>query len=263
MVDQLKRYREPLAVVVAVVVAVNLVLDIVGEVLAARHGVVDALRGANEVGLVSVLCVLLTAGLCWLVEPVTRHARAIALAAALIVSAATLVALVNLIGTLLAPAATFAAVLEAIGGGTDLALKAVAAFVLWQLARRRDHDETPSAVVAAAPADQIEPAQPTWSRETAAGASWQSARQAATGAAPGRWGSAPSGWGAAAGELASRPDRPAQAPATESNRPSNATAQPPTQAVSDASGVEQSAPSGDPLHGPAAHADRSLWNPRR
>lgn len=239
MMDKLRAAREPVAVIVELALAANLVAGIINVVLGSRTaGWLESMRavGGGFMGISSLLVLMLAVAACSLIAPVTAHSRHIAVAGFLLAAVGALLALVFLVAGLFAsqPGALGAA-LEAIGGLTDLTIKALAAFCLLYLARISPNMQPPRLEKTSPPTEPGEEKRtmPTWGRDQAVGARWNTAAEAARGARP-----------TSAADEVTAPNSVA-VPELKP-RPS-----------SQVSGVQPVAP--DALDGPPAQADPGLW----
>lgn len=190
MIENLKRIREPLTWAVLAIVAANLVLGVVQVVLHMRQNP-DIFAAFAEAGgsllnvslLIALVALVCT---CFFITPATPHALLVTMVAAVVTTIGVLLTLISTVLGLVASVNTVSAVLEIIGGLLDLALKALAAGVLWVLIRGV-HAGRIDTAAAAAPRN-TEPLPPastpatTWQRDEAAGAVWRTAEDAATGA---------------------------------------------------------------------------------
>lgn len=203
MVDSLKHIREPAAWIVVVVTAASIVLALVRFVLALTTGATLP-SAAQDVALTAmnltlVVLVVGLVGTCVFVDPPTRSAPRLVVAAALVVTLGTLLTLVGALVGLSASAGAFALVLEFLGGLLDIILKGVATVVLWLT-----HAGLRAGRISRAPADAVSggsdglagqavdsgpavpappaPPPPAWTTGTAAGSAWITAADAAQGA---------------------------------------------------------------------------------
>lgn len=190
MIENLKRIREPLTWAVLAIVAANLVLGVVQVVLHLQQNL-DIFAAFAEAGgsllnvslLVALVALVCT---CFFITPATPHALLVTMVAAVVTTIGVLLTLISTVLGLVASVNTVSAVLEIIGGLLDLALKALAAGVLWVLIRgvHAGRIDT-AAAVAPRDAEPLPPASTpatTWQRDEAAGAVWRTAEDAATGA---------------------------------------------------------------------------------
>lgn len=212
LADRLRHWREPIATVVLLWVMINFVISIVTIVLRAQTiSLPDAMRsvGGTGMGILSVVCLIAATGACTLINPVTKHARLIAIFATVLVLVGGVASLANAIGAMIAGnAGALGGFFEAFGALTDVAIKALAVFVLWQFAQRGAREETPST----APARNPEPA-PQDARQRpdpTQGAGWHSASEAAR-----QW----SANQPTAQPSSSQPAGPSQPSAAQSNAP--------------------------------------------
>ncbi len=188
MGDTLRRVREPVSWLV-IILGIGLFLlgvaRLVYELIRGDTTLPEVARG--EVTLLPVSHVLLLVAVtlsCILVSPVTRRGRTVVRVAAMVILVAALTeAALLVIGLVEAPGGAFATGLEITGGLLSLALKAAAAWFLWQAARHSprgvelpDADHTNPTGKAAA-------SSVIWRAGEAVGASWTRAGDAATGAA--------------------------------------------------------------------------------
>lgn len=242
LLERVKQLREPVAVIVEIVVAINLILGILHVALPRDELRLTArmkAEGGLALGLISLLVLLAAVGACVLVLPTTKHARVLAFLGAGLAGVATVFALVNLIGGIVDGEQGWLGIaLEALGGLLDVALKVMTAWLLFVMARRLPHLKE---ILVARPAQEIleSTAEPAWAPREAAGVRWNSAREAATAYMPPA--SSTSHSASTAGSLV---PADSAAPASASQLPS---AQPPT---------------ADVLSGPAAKASADLWRPR-
>ncbi len=191
MLDKFKRIREPLTWVVLAGVAAGLVLGVVRLVLLLTWEKVPVFAAFQEIGmsltnlaLVIALIALICA--CLFMTPATPRATTLARLSAIVVGIGTLLQLVCMILGVAASANAFAVIMEILGGLLDVALKAVAAGVLWILHRGVDAGRLDLAPAPAASA--LEPAKPTaapvWQPDKATGTAWRTADEAAAGGVP-------------------------------------------------------------------------------
>lgn len=236
MREHLKHYREHAATLVLVVVAINIVAAVGQVVVRSLHGPVTTAMLSQSwgfMGLASVILVALAAFACCLSDPPTKHARAIGLASAMLVTIGVVLQAVFLLVGLFASATLFASFLEAIGGITEVVLKGGVAYLLWHLVGR-----SPRPVTAGTLDQPVAlPGAVTTAAEQAVGARWDSAQAAAQGAQA-TWGGGSGTWNPKAA-----PTQPAALePAPTPQRGAVVV-------------------SGDPaaLEGPAAKASSDLW----
>lgn len=192
MIDNLKRIREPLAWAVIALVLANLVLGIVQLVLQLQQEVpvFEALQdiGGSLLNLSLVIATVALACLCFFIAPATRHARAVTLVAAWVLTLGVALTAVAFALGVLAAGNALGVILEVIGGLLDLLLKAVAAGALWVLLRgvkagRIDVAAPAEPSPAVTPVAELATPEPrtTWGRGEATGAVWRTADDAATG----------------------------------------------------------------------------------
>lgn len=186
MIENLKRIREPLTWAVIAIVAASIILGVV-QLVIQLIGAVPVAIAFQEIGtsLMNVSLVLATVVLvciCFFIPPATGRALLVTKAAAWVLTVGTLLTLVSWVLGIAASANTLTAVLEFLGGFLDLLIKALAAGALWVLLRGVNAGRIDTATAA-----QGEPAAnpgvaTTWQRDTAAGAVWRTADEAASGA---------------------------------------------------------------------------------
>jgi hypothetical protein len=194
MIENLKRIREPLAWAVIVLVTAYLVLGIVQLVVQLQQAVpvFEAFQaiGSSLMNISLVIAVVALVCTCFFIAPATRHAHAVTLVAAIVLSTGVLLTAVCTVLGVVAAGNAFGVVLEIVGGLLDLLLKAIAAGALWVLlrgVRAGRIDTAPPAVpaaiepVPAGPPDSPE-LRTTWQRGEASGAVWRTADEAASGA---------------------------------------------------------------------------------
>lgn len=246
--SDLARLREPAVVVLLVVLSLRLLLGLVTFVVLARGASDDTLGylsrsayGDNPIALASfslattvldLLTALLLVALvasCALWRP-TPHARALTLAALVLISLAVMVALVAGLVWLSGVRISAGALADFGRLVLGLPLLVLAGLVLWRLlpatapgaaaatprelsqaAGQRPVESSPAALPAPDPADE-----PTWQPEEASGAAWMTAGDAATGAAASGWGTSreQGGWvpQGTPRRPSARPDEPQQRP---------------------------------------------------
>lgn len=191
MLDNLKRIRQPVTWAVLVIICASQVLGIVRLTLLVFWEKTQVFAAFQEIGqsimnlsLVIVLVALVCA--CLFIPPATTRAITLAKTSAWVVGIGTLLQLICLGLGLAASANAFGVIMEILGGLLDIALKAVAAGVLWVLVRGVKSgrlDMAPSAASASSAPEAPENA-PVWRAEQATGTAWRSAREAASGARP-------------------------------------------------------------------------------
>lgn len=195
MIDNLKRFRQPLAVIVILAIVASMVISLVRLVIELTTGETpvfaafqDIASSAMNLTLVVLLVVLVWG--CLFVAPATRDAVRITRVAAWVVTAGTLLTLVATLLGLSASAGVFGVVLEFLGGLLDIILKAVAAGVLWIILRAigggRLSTPPPAESVlevapTAAPPVEAPSAPPAWRPSEASGSVWRTAQDAASG----------------------------------------------------------------------------------
>ncbi|MGC3994115.1 MAG: hypothetical protein QM779_08435 [Propionicimonas sp.] len=194
MIENLKRIREPLAWAVIALMVANMVLGIVELVLQVQQAVplFEAFQsiGGSLLNISLVVALVALVCLCFFIAPATRHAHAVTLVAAWVLSVGVVLTLCSYALGAAAADDAFGRILEIFGGLLDLLLKALAAGSLWVLLRgvragRIDvAAPAPSTVDEPAPdEDEADPALPrtTWQRGEATGAVWRTADDAAAG----------------------------------------------------------------------------------
>ena len=140
MLDNLKRIRQPVTWLVLVIICASQVLGIVRLTLLVFWEKTQVFAAFQEIGqsimnlsLVIVLVALVCA--CLFIPPATTRAITLAKTSAWVVGIGTLLQLICLGLGLAASANAFGVIMEILGGLLDIALKAVAAGVLWVLVR--------------------------------------------------------------------------------------------------------------------------------
>lgn len=226
MIDQLKRFRELATWVVLAVLLAGMGLavgQIVYGLLVEGLTVTRAFEAVSGKVMNLVVPILLI-GLvlsCLFVAPATPRAQRLTKISAWLVTIGTALGLIFMIVGVAASATPFAMVMEVLGGLLDTVLKAVTAIVLWLLVRGlRAGRVTPATTALVdepaeleesrpAPAEAQSVLAPVWQPEQAAGASWRTASDAASGASASSWGGA--GQPAAADRWQAAPGTPASA----------------------------------------------------
>lgn len=216
MAETLKRHRESAAWLVLAVGIGYILISLVrlGHSMVGGASFAAAARGVggSSLGVPMVLVCLAAALACALVRPPSPRARSIVRAAALVVgTAALLEALFLVAGLFGAPEGLFGLALEVLGGVLEIAIKALAASLLWRAARSTPEPE-PRAVAEQAEPEQVAPArQASWTADQAVGAVWTRAGDAASGAQASGFGTPGkhSGWDAALAQPELEPVRPA------------------------------------------------------
>jgi hypothetical protein len=265
VVESLRRMREPVAVVLLVAVAVRLGTALTVLVLASGSpgasfsGPARSIFGWVLSPLAVVVLVSVVAA-CVLWDP-TPHARALVGTSVVLVTA-DLVAAVGLWSVSMAAESGGRFISSAVFL-SEMAIPAVAAVVLFRLLGAR-RDRRPASQPAPAPSISERPTvqqpadAPTWEPDRAVGAVWQTAGEAATGAAATAWGSPDEkgGWHPAAPPPgahrdADRPE-PAQARAAAQEE-SEEDLQPPRRTA-------PTRPADDPAEGDGGDTQQALGN---
>ena len=195
MIDNLKRFRQPLAIIVILAIVASIAISLVRLVIELTTGDTpvfaafqDIANSAMNLTLVVLLVVLVWG--CLFVAPATKDAVRITRVAAWVVTGGTLLTLVATLLGLSASAGVFGVILEFMGGLLDIILKAVAAGVLWIILRAIGGGrlQTPpaaepvlDATPSAAPAVEPPVAPPAWRPSEASGSVWRTAQDAAAG----------------------------------------------------------------------------------
>lgn len=195
MVDNLKRFRQPLTWAAVLIIVASMVLSIVRLVVAVTTdqkpvfaAFQDIANSAMNLTLVFVLVALVCS--CLFVSPPTPDAKRVLKVSAIVVSAGTLLTIVAMVIGVQASAGVVGVVLEFLGGLLDFILKAIASITLWLVLRAVSAGRmgTAAAVSAAEPELEVTPGparQPaTWEPSAAAGQVWRTAKDAASGQAP-------------------------------------------------------------------------------
>lgn len=222
MVENLKRFREPLTIIVMLAMVANMVISVVRlsvEVTAEDAPVPAAFQDIANSSMNLTLVVLLT-GLvltCLFIVPRSRHAVTLTFWAASIVTIGTLLTLIAAAIGLSASSGVLGVVLEFLGGLLDILIKAIAAgslWLIWKSAKTgRFSHHAPKPQVVAEPMALPDPADsqpsPMWEPNEAAGTVWRSAADAASGspaAGQGMPGGSPGAWWEATPEVEKHSD---------------------------------------------------------
>ncbi|HVK44893.1 MAG TPA: hypothetical protein VM429_08310 [Micropruina sp.] len=191
MLENLKRIRQPVTWAVLVIIGASLVLGVVRLSILVFWDKTQVFAAFQEIGssimsLSLVIALVLLVCACLFVTPATPQAIRLAKLSAWMIGIGTALQLICLILGLAASANAFGLIMEILGGLLDIALKGVAAGVLWVLVRGVKSGRLDMA----SPVPEVEaPVQapgtvPVWRPEQATGTAWRSARQAASGARP-------------------------------------------------------------------------------
>ncbi len=201
MIDRLKRFREPAALVALLVVLFECGATLVRFFLEARTTpATTVMRGTTGLfGLVDAMVLTALVLACVMVAPVTRWARQLTLGSAIVMTVGALAGVVFLLGALLDPAGWFSRLLESLGGFAEIIFKGLFAWLLWNAYRAVVDSEAEAArpapdVVGQAVVPPDPTRQPIWTADTASGAVWRRAGDAAMGAAATGVGEAGDGW---------------------------------------------------------------------
>lgn len=196
MAESVKRFRETVARVVLGISVVYILMSLVrgGYLLYRQTPITETARllGGSSLSIVMVLLVVATALACLLVRPATPKGRRLARAGALVIGLAALLEAIFLVtGVFDAHVTIFVTVLEVLGGLLEVAIKSVAAHVLWRAAGQAPEpipvvEEAPASTEVAVAEPEVQ--QASWRADQAAGAVWTRAGDAATGAAATTWG---------------------------------------------------------------------------
>ena len=188
-----RNIREPLAWAVLALVAANLVLGLVRLVLLLTLDKVPVFAAFQEIGLSLmplslVLALVALVCACLFLAPSTPRAYLLIRVAAWVLTVGVGLAVVCMLLGVAASANAFTVVLEIFGGLLDVIIKALAAGSLWVILRGVGAGRIDTAPTA--DADQqaqekpptTESGAPTvWSRDSASGAAWRTADEAASG----------------------------------------------------------------------------------
>lgn len=184
MMDYTKRLRAPALIAVLAIIVILLGVAIGQFVLHLSQG--NALSLAARVGgsaspsLIWTFAALALAIVIVVARPAPPGAAKLVTAAALVVSLAAGVGLIFwVLG--LASGFTIGAVLGAVGGLIETAVKAACAFVLWRL-RELGAEEQTRITSSTAPTGEMGGQPPVWTPDQAVGRQWNRAGDAATGA---------------------------------------------------------------------------------
>ncbi|MEL4505217.1 hypothetical protein AAEX63_11510 [Luteococcus sp. H138] len=205
MAETVKRFRETVAQVVLGISVLYILLSLVrGGYLVYRHTpLAETARqlGGSSLSIVMVLLVVAATLACVLVRPVTPKGRKLVRTGAVVIGIAALLEAAFLVmGVFNTHVSIFVTALEVLGGVLEVAIKTVAAHLLWRAGARapepvpavEQQASTEVAVVA-----EPERQQASWRADQAAGAVWTRAGDAASGAAATTWGhpgSGSAGW---------------------------------------------------------------------
>lgn len=196
MVENFKRFRQPLTILLQLVIAAGMAISIVRlvvELTAEKAPVAAAFQDiANSVMPFSLVVVLAVFNwLCLFVAPATKDAVRLIRISTWLVTIGTILTLVATVLGLSASAGTFAVIMEFLGGLLDILLKTAVAVVLGVVSgaiRRGTMTPKPTEVEAAPAAPEAvvaepepEASAPSWRPAEATGAVWNTAEQAAAG----------------------------------------------------------------------------------
>ena len=203
MVENLKRFREPAAWIVLVIIVAGLVLSAVrlaDRVMRERVPTTQAFQDAanNALNLTMVIVLVALVCVCLYVGSPSPRAKSLALASAWVVTIGVLLTIVATVWGLSASAGAVGVVLEALGGLLAVVLKGMGAITLWIIYRASAAGRLVDPEPEPSPAEAPEPAPPVGRPSAAAGSVWKTAADAASGGAPSASGGAP--------ELTSRSD---------------------------------------------------------
>ncbi len=190
MLDNIMKFREPVAWVVVLAALASIVLALVGFGLGLTSGAsvfASAQNVANSaMNLSLVVMVIGVVCACLFVAPMTPRAVLLTRVAAVVVTTGTILTLVAALLGVSASAGTLPLILEFLGGLLDVVLKGVASAALWLMHRAitagRMTTAEPAAVVAEVEAAPTTSAAPVWRPSEASGSVWTSAADAAGGA---------------------------------------------------------------------------------
>ncbi|MBK8447785.1 MAG: hypothetical protein IPL41_14185 [Micropruina sp.] len=191
MLENLARIREHVTIAVLVIICASLVLGIVRLAILVfwqSTQVFEAFAGIGSsimnLSLVIVLVALVCT--CLFIPPTTPRAVTLTKVSAWVVGIGTVLQLVSLGLGLAASANAFGLIMETLGGLLDIALKALAAGVLWVIVKgvKSGRLDLAPAVPEVDAAPEAAKQQPVWRPEQATGTAWRSAREAASGARP-------------------------------------------------------------------------------
>ncbi|MEL4358689.1 MULTISPECIES: hypothetical protein [unclassified Luteococcus] len=197
MAETVKRIRETIARVVLAVSVGYILISLVrgGYLLYRQTPLAETARllGGSSLSIVMVLLVVASGLACVLVRPATARGSKLARMGAVVIGVAALLeALFLVVGMFQTRVSLFVTVLEVLGGVLEIAIKAVAAHVLWRASAATAGApavEPVEAKQSQQPVSAAEPAQQaSWRADQAAGAVWTRAGDAASGAAASTWG---------------------------------------------------------------------------
>lgn len=220
MVDNLKRFREPVAWAFILLIVGSMALSIARLVLAMTTesapvftAFQDIANNAMNLTLVALLIVMVC--LCIFIAPPAVHVKALTRWSAIVVTLGTVLTIVATVLGLMGHG-VFSVVLELLGGILDIIIKIVACVVLWVIDRavhlgRMAVERAAEAVpeVASAP---VAVESPVWQPGQATGSVWRTAAEAAAGsdaraALPAASALPPSSAGSQADAVAAEPPR--------------------------------------------------------
>ncbi len=203
MIDRIKALREHAAVIAILVVLVGIAVT-TGRIAADLRifPLPQVLRGVSGLyGLVDALVLTVLALACVLVNPPTRHATQLTLAATVLLWLGAVVGLLFLAVSLFGAAeGSLSRILESVGGLTDVALRALMGYALllgYRVAVAAPAASMPAPLEEAVartdepPAGEVpqegHPSLPVWRPDEATGVVWRSAADAARGVAAGTY----------------------------------------------------------------------------
>lgn len=191
MLENLARIREHVTIAVLVIICASLVLGIVRLALLVfwdRTQVFAAFAdiGSSIMNLSLVIALVALVCTCLFIQPTTPRAITLAKVSAWVVGIGTLLQLISLGLGLAASANAFGLIMEILGGLLDIALKALAAGVLWVIVKGVNSGrlDLAPAVPEVSASPETTKQQPVWRPDQATGTAWRSARDAASGARP-------------------------------------------------------------------------------
>lgn len=199
MIDKLKRFREPAAIVALLVVLLECGTTIARFVIETRNTpLTTVMRGTTGLfGLVDGMVLTALVLACVMVAPVTRRAKRLTFVSALVMAVGALTGVVLLVGALLDPAGWFSRVLESLGGIADIVFKGLFAWLLWNGFRAVAESASQTSVPVVADHTLVPPdpsRTPVWSADQATGVVWSRAGDAASGAAARTYDAPTGGW---------------------------------------------------------------------
>lgn len=194
MLDNLKRFREPVAWALLAIIVGGMVLAVARLILTLVSGATSVFSAfaiiANSVmNLAAVIALLAAISVCLFVLPTTPRAVQLTRLSAWVITVGTLITLIATIIGISSSAGFFGILFELLGAVFDIAMKVVCAAVLWVIyravkaGRMQPDDLRGTAMESEAEVAGVATA-PVWQPGQATGAVWRTAAEAASGEAP-------------------------------------------------------------------------------